>query len=516
MVVFMYIVQIATELAPIAKVGGLGDVLHGLSKELVKLGHKVEIILPKYDSIDFSQCQNLKILQRDLITQEGKDPIHNTIWTLQTDGLTLYLIEPHHPTYYFSRGKIYGCPDDVERFCYFSKAALEFLYQTKRAPDVIHLHDWPTAIVAVLYKEMYKPLRFLAKGTLLTIHNLEHQGKCTLQQLSKLGLKSEKYLSQDKMQDPTFLHMLNLLKGGIYYADALSCVSPNYEKEIKTKEGGCGLHMMIQRHAKKMTGILNGIDETHWNPEKDPHLLKRYPGHHIETKEKLQKILEAKAENRQHLRKHFGLQESKAPLVVSITRLVEQKGPKLIKEGIKRVVEKDGQFLLLGSVPTKEIAKEFQDLAKALEPTKNFALFLDHDEALAHQLFAAADMLLIPSLFEPCGLTQLIALRYGTIPIARKTGGLADTVFDADDESVPLSLRNGFTFQFPDTQGVHWAVDRALDCFMKHPKRWQEMMQHGMNQDFSWAHAAPLYVKKYTEIVEQTPSFQERVRAFLM
>ena len=213
-------------------------------------------------------------------------------------GLKILALEPHHPAYLFSRGLIYGAPDDVDRFIYFSRAALEYLYKSGKTPDIIHVHDWPTSLIPVLYKEMYVPLGLKLKGTVLTIHNLQHQGKCSPQNVTRAVLRGEDFLTPEKMQDPFLPGHLNLLKGGIEYADFITTVSPTYEKEIQTVEGGCGLHSVLAQYNNKLKGILNGIDYDYWNPETDPHLPLKY---NITT------ALKGKQESKAALRKKLGL-----------------------------------------------------------------------------------------------------------------------------------------------------------------------------------------------------------------
>jgi starch synthase len=504
----MYIIHIATELAPVAKVGGLGDVIYGLSKALVKAGHNVEIILPKYDCLSYSELNHLKVEHRELWSLDGAQRFNNTVWTANVHGLKLLLIEPHHPQYYFSRGMIYGCHDDIDRFAYFSRAAMEYLYKTGKQPDVIHVHDWPTALVPVLYKDVYFPLDYRTGGTLLTIHNVEHQGKCQPNNLSRIGLRGDSYLDPEKLQDPFSSNLVNILKGGIIYADRITTVSPTYKQEIQTPEGGFGLHEALLKNPKKLKGILNGIDEDFWNPEQDIYLPQKYPTHGI-TKNNLSLVLKGKEENKHYLRTHLRLKHSDAPLVASVTRLVPQKSPKLIQHALLRTLEKDAQFVLLGSTSIHTVQQEFESLQEQLKNHGNAAILLDKDEALAHSIYAAADMFIIPSLFEPCGLTQLIALRYGTIPIARITGGLADTVFDCDQSTRPVSERNGFTFEFPDTKGVDWALLRALDCYKNDPQKWQSLILNGIHQDFSWTHAASEYIALYQQL-QQDPDLSKQ------
>ena len=480
----MDIVQLASELAPIAKVGGLADVVFGLSQELARSGHAVEVIIPKYDCIDFRELKHLKVAQRELWSFEGPYRYNNTIWSAEVDHLKVILIEPHHPKHYFGRGKIYGCPDDIDRFAYFTRTALEYLFKRGKPCDILHSHDWPTSLAPLLHKEMYQKLGLSIKKNILTIHNLQHQGQCSPSNLSLIGLRGEDFLTPEKLQDPYSPGLINLLKGGILYADFITTVSPNYEKEIKTPEGGCGLDTVLVKHQKKLKGILNGLDETYWNPANDPHLITHFTA---------ATAAKGKAENRKHLHTHFNLPEKKVPLIASIGRLAAQKSPELIEYALRRTLEKGGQFLLLGTSSDPAI----EDLFKAYADNENAVIYLDQDESMAHLFFAAADMFIIPSLFEPCGLTQMIAMRYGTVPIARKTGGLADTVFDWDTASNPQSERNGFTFDFPDTQGIDWALDRALRLWKEEPKTWKKIQAQGMSTDFSWAHSVPEYLKIY-------------------
>lgn len=484
----MYIIHVASEVAPIAKVGGLADVVTGLAKEVAKHGHVVEIILPKYDCIDYALLKDLKVEYQEIWSYDGPYRSHNTVWSAKLDYLKIWLLESHHPAFFFNRGKIYGCPDDIDRFIYFSRAALEFLFKAEKKPDVLHLHDWPTALIAPLYKEMYTPLGFKTGGTILTIHNLEHQGKCSLQNLTRAGLRGEDFLSPDKMQDPFQPSLINLLKGGIEYGDFITTVSPNYEKEIKTPEGGCGLNPTLIKHQNKLKGILNGIDEGYWNPETDAFLASSY---------NFQSIGHGKAVNKAKLRQRLSLKESKGPIVCSITRLVPQKGPDLIKHALERTLEKGGQFILLGVSPVSEIDKIFRQMQKNLSKTKNAAFHFEYDEALAHLVYAGSDMIIVPSLYEPCGLTQMIALHYGTIPLVRTTGGLVDTVFDG---------KNGFTFDFPDAAGVDWALDRAFETFLKKPDKWKTLIQEGMSQDLGWKKSADVYLKIYSKFLRAIPA----------
>jgi starch synthase len=493
----MYIVHLCSELTPIAKVGGLGDVVQGLAKETVKNHHKVDIILPKYDCLDYSQLTNLEVEHRELWSFEGSYRYNNTVWSAQCEELKVFLIEPHHPSYYFGRGMIYGCPDDIDRFLYFCRTALEYLFKAGKHPNVIHIHDWPTAAAALLYKEMYLALGLKTEKVVLTIHNLQHQGRCAPHNLSKIGLRGDNYLTPKELQDPNAPDLINLLKGGIEYSDQITTVSPNYEKEILTPAGGFGLHTVLIEHKDKLHGILNGIDANYWDPQKDPHVCVNFNTQNVTQEPQFLKILAAKKENKKHIQNQLSLEECAGPMIACITRLVPQKGPELIRYGIMRALELGGQFVLLGSSPIPEIEKSFQKLQKELAQNKNVKIVLERDEALAHKLFAGADLFFIPSIFEPCGLTQLIALRYATIPIARMTGGLVDTVADIDTSNKPIQERNGFTFDFPDAKGVDWAFTRAFECYSKDKDKWNQIIKQGIAQDFSWTHPTQEYLKVY-------------------
>ena len=262
----MRIVHVASEFAPLVKVGGLGDVVHGLAQEQVLQGHQVEIILPKYDILKFSNIQQLSLERQDLWSFEDASRYHNSIFSGMAHGIQLRFIEAHHPQYYFSRGRVYGAHDDIERFLYFSRTVGEYLHMRHHPVDIIHLHDWPTAALAPILHHIYRPLGFSYGKTVLTIHNIEHQGKCSPANLSRIGLRGDDFRTEERMIDPKEPHLLNLLKGGIIYADAVTTVSPTYKKEIMTPPLGFHLDGVMRKHASKCTGILNGIDSATWTP----------------------------------------------------------------------------------------------------------------------------------------------------------------------------------------------------------------------------------------------------------
>ncbi len=490
----MRIVQLSTEFAPIAKAGGLGEVIVGLSRELTKLGQTVEIIIPKYKFIDPLQIERIK-KDTDFECTEKNISHKNSMWISEVEDCKLLLLETFHPADYFNRDHIYGYPDDVLRFLYFAKAALEYLKKQNKPIDVLHLHDWPVAIAAVLAKDIFQiPI----KSILLTIHNAAYQGLCAVHDLDAIGLNGAKYLVQEKLQDdnPKYPLTINLLKGGIVYADAVNTVSPSYAKEmLKEASFQHALHITLNQHKDKVSGILNGIDQKLWNPMEDPHLAKQYS-----FKDSIASILVAKQEAKKKLQKQFHLADEKLPWIGSITRIVYQKNPKLLEQGLRYAIQKGCNFLLLGSSPDPSIQKHFDLLKQEFEKNTQSLIHFAYNEALAHEIYAALDFLLIPSVYEPCGLSQLIAMRYGTIPIVRSTGGLKDTVFDNQDHLTPLQERNGFTFQNSDTSEMENSLERAIDFYRQETASYQSMVRRIMKLNFSWQKPAQEYLRLYQKI----------------
>ena len=462
----MRIVHLATEFAPMAKAGGLGEVMVGLARELTRLGHQVDLILPKYDFISTAKFK-LEVSDFKCISNSNK------IWQGTVEGCRLHLLEAD----YFHREQIYGCDDDIPRFIYFSRAALEYLKLKKEPIDVLHLHDWHVSLCAPLVKDLFKELQ--VKTVVLSIHNLEYQGKCAASDLDAIGMRGADYLTPDRLQDnnPKFPKTINLLKGGIVYADAIIPVSPSYAKEILSPEYGFNLDVTLRGVRGKITGILNGIDTTLWDPAHDPALSACY------TVASAHKGKEAN-------RKHFKLDPSKRPWVGAIARLVPQKGPELLEAAIKKTVEMGGTFLLLGSSPIPKIQDHFNQLKTFYKGSAQVFLCYDHSEVLAHLIYACSDLLIVPSHFEPCGLTQLTAMRYGTVPIVRSTGGLKDTVFEG---------KNGFCFPDATVASMNSALMRAFQTFRSEPAKFQTLMRQGMASDWSWKKPTQEYLKVYRE-----------------
>lgn len=485
----MRIVQLAAEFAPIAKAGGLGEVVVGLSRELTRLRVEVEAIIPKYDFIDVRKLAGIKMDLPDFKCLEKGNQQTNTMWSATCEGVRLKLLEARHPSGYFHRGKIYGCEDDTARFIYFSRAVLEYLKIKAEPIDILHLHDWHVALAAVLARDLFQlPIQSI----LLTIHNAEYQGKCATWDLDAIGLKGENYLVKEKLQDdnPANPKLINLLKGGIVYANAVNAVSPTYAKEIMTAEMGDHLDATFRKYKAKLTGILNGLDLELWDPG-------------YKAEDPIEAILKAKEASRDALRKQFGLSKNHRPWIGAITRLVAQKGPELLEEALRQTLRLGGVFVLLGSSPIPKMQAHFEDLKAKYAGNSQLLLHFAYDENLARRIYAALDFLIIPSLYEPCGLTQMIAMHYGTIPIARATGGHKDTIFDCENPLVEANRRNGFLFPNYSPASMTEGLERAVRLFKQNPALIQTLVRNGMRMDWSWKHPAQEYLQLYRKMLQK-------------
>ncbi len=494
----MRIVHIAAEFAPIAKAGGLGEVIVGLARELGRAGEEVQIIIPKYDFIDTSKLPNIRLETPDFKCLGCT----NAMWTATVEGCHIHMLEARHPAGYFHRGKIYGFEDDISRFIYFSRAALEYLRIKKTAVDILHLHDWHSSLCAPLVKEFFKDLK--VKGIVLSLHNTEYQGKCATADLDAIGLRGSEYLTKEKLQDnnPKYPQTINLLKGGIVYSDAVVPVSPTYAEEILTPEYGFNLDPTLRKYKSKITGILNGIDQTLWNPSHDSHLAAQYG---------IESVQKGKQANKEALIKKFKLDGSKRPWIGAVTRIVPQKGPELLEEALKKAIKLGGNFILLGSSPMPKIQDHFKKLKEQYQNESQVFLQYEYNEALAHLIYAALDLVVVPSHFEPCGLTQIIGMRYGAVPIVRATGGLKDTVFDCENPKIPVEKRNGFTFKEPTKESLDATLERAFQLFKKEPATFQSLIRRGMESDFSWKKPAQDYLKVYRKLLASHLSLSQKV-----
>ncbi|HLB53323.1 MAG TPA: glycogen/starch synthase [Chlamydiales bacterium] len=472
----MRIVHVSAEFAPIAKAGGLGEVLVGLARECTKQKENVEVILPKYSSIDMGKLSSVKMEVPDFKCWEKGNLQPNAVWSATCEEVTLKLIDVRHPSGYFHRGQIYGCQDDVARFLYFSRAVCEYLKLRSEKIDVLHLHDWHVAPIALLARDLFN----LPIGAIvLTIHNAEYQGQCAHWDLDAIGLNGLKYQTKELLQDPLHPESLNLLKGGIVYANWVTTVSPTYAKELLTVELGGNLQPTFFKYRKKFSGILNGLDLTLWDPG-----YKK--GDRIET------IYVVKKKAKEKLCKQFALVPTSNPWVGSITRLVFQKGPELIEETLCETVRQKGTFILLASPSTPEYQLHFEKLKKRFEPTGYARLILEYDEETAHLLYTALDFLILPSRYEPCGLAQMIAMRHGTIPIARATGGHKDTIVDG---------KTGFLFPDYTSASLSAALQKGIQEYRTHPDVIEKMILQGIAIDWSWKKPAQEYLNLYKKLI---------------
>lgn len=486
----MYIAMVSAECAPVAKAGGLGDFVHGLSRETAKRGHGVEIFLPKYDCLRYDRIAGMSKVHPDLWVPFYDQWIHCDVEYGEVDGLTCLFIDEHAPQGFFRRGKIYGEPDDADRFAFFSRAVLEYLLKAGKQPDVIHCHDWQTGLVPVLLYEVYQGLGMDSTGACFTLHNMGHQGVVGEYILRQVGLKPERLMVMERLQDPRNHRAVNLMKGGIVFSNFVTTVSPRYAWEIQHTDQGMGLQGLLEYYDRKFGGVLNGIDYAIWNPELDTHIPQTYGPD----------TLPLKAVNKRALRERLGLQDAFKPIVCVVSRLDGQKGVHLIRHGIYYALEQGCQMVLLGSAPDPAVQADFLRIKREMESSPDCHLELAYDEELSHLIYAGADMILIPSVYEPCGLTQMIAMKYGVVPVVRRVGGLADTVFDANYSDKAFEERNGYLFDDLTEAGLESAMGRAIGLWFRFPEYFRQLRVNGMRADNSWEGPAQQYLDIYQHI----------------
>lgn len=487
----MYIIQIASECAPVAKVGGLGDVVFGLSRELEIRGHSVEIILPKYDCLRYDQIYGLQPVFNDLWVPWYGGAIHCTVFFGFVHGRKCFFIDAHGGENFFNRRAFYGQQDDDQRFAFFCRAALEFMLRSNKHPDVIHCHDWQTGLVPVLLYEMYQHLGMRHSRVCYTLHNVQHQGITREHILRATGLnRPEYFFNQDRLQDNFNHGALNLMKGGIVYSNFVTTVSPRYLDEILYTSQNYGLGHTLHVHRGKLGGILNGLDYDVWNPEIDSHIPQKYSLNRLDDK----------YANKAALRNRFWLRDVLRPIVCYIGRLDHQKGLPLVTHAIHYCLSHGCQFVLLGTAADPRITHQFYELKRHYNDNPDCHIEIGFNEELSRLIYAGSEMIIVPSLFEPCGLTQMIGLKYGTVPIVRATGGLADTVFDADYAPKPYEERNGYTFNDFNNAGIESALHRAIGLWYSYPKYFRELVENGMRCDYSWNHPGQHYLNVYEHI----------------
>ena len=475
----LHIAFAASEAVPYVKTGGLADVAGALPRALAALGHRVTSFLPRYASIEFPPGEFRGSAHVPL---DGAPRSAGFYSAVAHEGVETVFVE-HAPL--LERRYPYGeagadYPDNHLRFAFFSRAVLEYFRARGERPSVFHVNDWQTALLPVYLKAFYWNDPTLHRlPTLLTLHNLAYQGVFADWALPQIGLPrhlgSEMTLGQGGE--------INYLKGGLLFAESLSAVSPRYSREIQGGELGCGLDGILRSRSADLHGILNGVDYAEWDPRVDPHIVSNYSAEDLSGKKACKSdVLEI-----------FGLPgEPEQPLIGIVSRLIKQKGFDFVVEAWWDLLKRPFRLIVLGS-GEPEIEDGFRALA-ARAPDR-MACRLTYDPLLAHRVQAGADMFLMPSRYEPCGLTQMYSLRYGTVPIVRATGGLADTVEEYQPET---GEGTGFRFDDPDGTGLVWAIDQALEAYRNKPA-WEILMKAGMARDFSWRRSAELYVDVYRE-----------------
>jgi len=482
--------MIASECSPVAKAGGLGDMVFGLAREIEIRGNAVEIVLPKYARMRYQDIWDLQVTYEDLWVPWYGGAIRVTVWFGFVHGRKCYFLEPHSAEGFFVRAQPYGYHDDVDRFAFFSKAALEFLQQAGKRPGVIHCHDWQTGLVPVLLYEQYQQ-GLAGLRVCLTVHNFGHQGVTDEHVLWAAGLGRPEYFRHPERLGDGYTDAVNLLQGGIVYANAVTTVSKNHAAEVRFGDQGNGLGHTLQVHRDKFHGVRNGVDYHVWNAEIDPLVPVRYS---------VRTLVDKQGDTRS-LRRCFGLPERAAPVVAFLGRLAEQKGMHLVHHAIFYTLARGGQFVLLGDLAAHQgINDHFLRLRDRMTDEPDVHLEIGYTEELAHLVYAGADILVVPSLFEPCGLAPMTALRYGTVPVVRAVGGMVDTVFDWDYSDRPVAERNGFVFQHTDEPALESALSRALGLWFADRVAFQTLAANAMRTDYSWSGPGASYLDIYRSL----------------
>ena len=476
---------IGSECHPFVKTGGLGDVMYALPRQLVKLNCDVRVILPRYACIP-QKFQEKMEYRGEFYMDLGNTGRNYYVGIMEyvCDGVVYDFIDNQE---FFSTGNPYtNLVDDIPKYCFFSKAALAALNYLNWIPDIVHCHDWQAALVPVYLRTLFKDSPVGHARSILTIHNLRFQGIYNIPTIRYWsGLPNEVFQMgalKDGYQDA------NMLKGGIAYADRVTTVSGTYAGEIQTAEYGEHLEGHLRYHSGKLRGIVNGIDYDMWNPATDPALAEHYD---------LGNVLEHKMANKLALQKELGLEQNTDKFVIGlISRLTNQKGLDLVSSIIPQVLDGNTQVVVLGTGD-----REYEDTFRYYESIHRgtFCACIQYDEARAHRIYAGADALLVPSRFEPCGLTQLNAMHYGTLPIVRETGGLKDTV---EPYNTFNGEGNGFTFDRYDAGLLLDAINRAKTLYFTNRYHWDEVVQRDMAKDVSWENSARQYKDLYLELTQ--------------
>lgn len=466
---------VASEMAPFAKVGGLADVVGSLPKALAARGVDVRVAMPKYKKIqgaayvtDFPvECAGRveTAIVRTISVKAGG----------QSDALfPVYLVDSYR---YFFRDYIYSGDDDVERFVFFARAVLEMLPHLGWKPDIIHCNDWQTGVLPFMLKSKYSAQEYYRDiATLYTIHNLQYQGVFPKDVLGLMGAGPDNFHPDDL----EFFGGVSFMKAGLLYADKLNTVSRTYAREIQTPQYGERLEGVLRKRSQDLYGILNGIDYEEFNPAADARIARRYS---LAT-------FGDKIQNKRALQVELGLPVTDAPVIGLVSRLVDQKGLDLIGAAIDNLMERDMQLVVLGT-GDPYYHKLFTDVGSRYKDKAGIRIGFDTN--LAQRIYAGVDMFLMPSRFEPCGLGQIISLRYGTVPVVRRTGGLVDTIEDFDSTR---GTGNGFSFTEYSPEELLGTIDRAISVYGD-PRLWAQVVRNAMQSDFSWSRSSDEYLDLY-------------------
>jgi starch synthase len=478
--------MLAPEVAPFKKVGGLADVVGALSKSLASRGHDVRILMPRYTEL--SEFEGAKPLERPLIVRLGGHEAYGRLWkhTLPGSAVPCYFIEHNQ---YFGGSSVYVGPsgnegDNGQRFTFLSRAAIDFCEQMDWIPDVVHCHDWACGLTPVYLNttELRRPMGRAA--SVFTIHNLEHHGWFHRSLLRFSGLPESVFRS-DGIES---MGELNMLKGGLYHATKITTVSPTYAREVQTPDGGCGLNALLRYRSSDLIGVLNGVDLDEWNPQKDPHIPKPFS---LED-------MSGKAEAKAALQRAYGLEvQPDIPLFTVVSRLVNQKGLDLLAACSDRLMaDMQIQIAVLGT-GEPSLERAFRELT-ARYPGR-FGSYIGFNNERAHLTIAGADCFLMPSRFEPCGLGQMYAMTYGSVPVVRATGGLIDTV---EKYAEGWATGTGFVFNYPTVDALYYAIGWACATYYDRPEEFQKLRQNGMQGDYSWDGSATQYESIYDWAVQ--------------
>lgn len=481
----MNVLFAAAECAPFIKTGGLGDVISALPKALKKLGVEVSVILPKYSDLPFPFKEKMTFID-SIEVPVGWRRQYCGIERLELKGITYYFLDNE---YYFKRHGSYGFFDDGERFAFFSRAVLEAMPYLIQKPDIIHCHDWQTGPIPVLLKAHYKNNPLYARiKTIFTIHNLRYQGVYPKSVLWELLDLSELYFHIDGLE---FHGQVSYMKAGLAFADYLTTVSPTYAEEIRTPYYGESLDGFLRKKNSDLRGIINGIDYEEFNPKSEE-------GTEVPYHDALGKL-----QNKEILQQLVGLPvNQKIPIVSMVTRLVEQKGIDLVLDIFEDMMNLHVQFILLGT-GDNHYERAFKELASRFP--EQVSVTLHFDEALAKKIYAGSDLFLMPSKFEPCGIGQLIALRFGALPIVRETGGLRDTVIPFNEFT---DEGNAFSFSDYNAHDFLYTIERSLWFYHFQPNKWSQLVERALKLDFSWEASAIKYRDLYKQLLAPVETIQ--------